>query len=31
MITEFSKSNTVLNTFLRELRDVTIQGDSMRF
>ena len=31
MITEFGKSNTILNTFLRELRDVTIQKDSMRF
>lgn len=31
MITEFSKSNTILNTFLRELRDVKIQHDSMRF
>jgi uracil phosphoribosyltransferase len=31
MITEFSKSNTVLNTFLRELRDLKIQGESMRF
>jgi uracil phosphoribosyltransferase len=31
MITEFGKSNTILNTFLRELRDVNIQNDSMRF
>lgn len=31
MITEFGKSNTILNTFLRELRDVSIQHDSMRF
>lgn len=31
MITEFGKSNTILNSFLRELRDVTIQHDSMRF
>ncbi|MEN8927829.1 MAG: uracil phosphoribosyltransferase [Flavobacteriales bacterium] len=31
MITEFIKSNTILNTFLRELRDVSIQNDSMRF
>ncbi|MDB4088945.1 uracil phosphoribosyltransferase [Flavobacteriales bacterium] len=31
MITDFSKSKTILNTFLRELRDVTIQDDSMRF
>lgn len=31
MITDFSKSNTILNTFLKELRDVSIQNDSMRF
>ncbi|MGB1039945.1 MAG: uracil phosphoribosyltransferase [Flavobacteriales bacterium] len=31
MITEFCKTNSILNTFLSELRDVEIQNDSMRF
>ncbi len=31
MITEFVKTNSILSTFMREIRDVTIQNDSMRF
>jgi len=31
MIHELSKSNSVFNHFIREIRDVTIQGDRMRF
>ncbi len=31
MITEFCKSNSIFNSFMRELRDISIQGDSMRF
>lgn len=31
MIHDFSKSNSILSTFIAELRDVTIQKDPMRF
>ena len=31
MIHELSKSNSVFNHFIREIRDVAIQGDRMRF
>jgi len=31
MITEFCKSNSIFNTFMREIRDVSVQKDSMRF
>jgi len=31
MITEFCKTNSIFNSFLRELRDISVQGDSMRF
>ena len=31
MIHNFSKSKSILSTFLAEIRDVDIQGDSMRF
>lgn len=31
MITELSKNNSIFNTFINELRDVTIQNDAMRF
>jgi len=31
MIHDLSKTNSIFNTFLAELRDVTIQKDSMRF
>ncbi|MFN8699663.1 MAG: uracil phosphoribosyltransferase [Flavobacteriales bacterium] len=31
MIHELSKSNSVFNHFIREIRDVSIQGDRMRF
>ena len=31
MITEFCKSNSILNSFMKELRDVSLQGDAMRF
>ena len=30
-IHNFSKQNTILNTFVSEMRDVSIQKDSMRF
>ncbi|HAB29000.1 MAG TPA: uracil phosphoribosyltransferase, partial [Xanthomarina gelatinilytica] len=30
-IHNFSNQNTILNTFIAEMRDVTIQKDSMRF
>lgn len=31
MITEFVKTNSILSSFMREIRDVRIQNDSMRF
>ena len=31
MITEFTKTNSVLSSFMREIRDISIQNDSMRF
>ena len=31
MITDFSKSDSILNTFMSELRNISIQKDSMRF
>ena len=31
MTTEFIKTNSILHSFLRELRDIEIQNDSMRF
>jgi len=31
MITEFCKINSIFNSFMRELRDISVQGDSMRF
>lgn len=31
MIVEFAKTNSIFHSFLRELRDTTIQKDSMRF
>lgn len=30
-IVDFSQNNTLLNQFLAEIRDVHIQGDSLRF
>lgn len=30
-IVDFSKTNTIVNKYIAELRDVTIQGDRMRF
>ena len=31
MITEFCKSNSIFNTFLKEMREISVQEDSMRF
>ena len=31
MIHNFSKTNSIFNAFIAEMRDVTIQNDSMRF
>ena len=30
-VIDFNKSNSILNQFMAELRDVTIQKDQMRF
>ncbi|NCD15281.1 MAG: uracil phosphoribosyltransferase, partial [Bacteroidia bacterium] len=30
-VTNFSETNSLLNSFVREIRDVTIQGDRLRF
>ena len=31
MVTVLDRENTILNRFIAQMRDVTVQGDSMRF